>query len=261
LGAGNCSWTPQVETILHDEPQGFVSFRTITNDSFRASHPIELPPLLIENVLKGVSIQKESRLLQNLLSGKSKPTPVFSSLQVEFLTPRLISALAQATPEEQVHFQCPPDENSASSLVEGTILAYHGNLILTWKDRRFGSQGGPKQSRPTGKSTDPSGIQKTTPFFSPKQALQTDDLPEIQFLRGPGRNLVVLNYTKLAGLLTTEKKPEAIHPLPTKSEDPSLPPKTEVPSDIKALRNEMKDLQKELAEQKAELEQLKKENP
>ncbi|RMH31034.1 MAG: hypothetical protein D6690_17620 [Nitrospirae bacterium] len=277
----SCNWTPRVETVLHQSPEGTVSFRTISDPAFQADHPVDLSPALIEKVLRGISVQKEPRLLQRLLSGRRDPIPVFSPKQVAFLAPLIADALSKATPEEEIFFDLDGREEHGAH-IEGTVLVRQPAIILRWKIPL--SSGKPSHIT---KNTVPSTTLATTIQFSPREALmESTRLPAPDFLSESEYQTLVINYKALDRSRADEQPRSADHeriaptlhgqaqnePLGSSSTEsfkkPSRikkPPSFEQQETdrtnrqdvtVEKLRAEIEALKRALAEQRAVLEQL-----
>src|SRR6185295_12810628 len=105
VGTG-CDTTAQAGRILFEDPRGTVSLQAIPDYSIHATHPINLKPALLAQVLKGIQVQDHGdRLLQRLLAGPSSPVPVFSDEQVQFLAPLLAEGLSTASQDQQVEYR------------------------------------------------------------------------------------------------------------------------------------------------------------
>ena len=290
---GSCTWTPQVETVLHESPKGLVSLRTISDNSFRASHPVEIQRTTIERVLRGVYKFRDVRLVENLIGGDPKPVKIFSPSQVAFLTPLLTSALAQATPEEEVFFQCASNQGSFSPIT-GIVLIHNSTLFLTWKEPLSKPEVLDKQHRRSSGLPNPSMSQDHAVLFAPKEALRIHDVSTQPYVRGLGENTLAIDYQLLAGLpkaavagkelekefrKTTVKEDsddreasphadngttEETHlsgPDQETSVDSKPESTSEASGEIRDLKEQMEKLQKELTDQKEELERLKREKP
>ena len=277
----SCSWTPQVETVLHDSSQGIVSLRTISDEKFQASHPVEIRRTTIERVLRGVYSFRDVRLMENLIGGDPKPVKLFSPSQVRFLAPLLTSALSQATKEEEIYFQSLLNQGS-SHPVTGTLLIHNSTLFLTWKESLSRPTVLAKQHRTSEGLPDPSMPQNHTVVFAPKQALRTVDASIRSYLKERGDNTIAIDYQLLAGLPSKsigvtegQKKsagspngkdraregptsPDAIQETQSNSVSESL---QKGDSDIRALKDQMEQLQKEMLKQQEELKRLKGKNP
>lgn len=291
---GACGWTPQVETVLHESPDGIVSLRTISDNSIRANHPIDIPNTTMKRVLRGVYSFRDVRLIENLVSGDPEPVRLFSPSQVTFLTPLLTSAFAQATSEEEVFFQCSSSHGSGPP-VTGTMLVHNSTLFLTWTEPLSKPKVLAKQHRPSSGLPDPSMPQDHTILFSPKAALMTGDQSVRSYLRHLEVNTLAIDYQLLAQLPVskgegpTANAGEADEPMaegrksksrvegpagshareePSAADSrlgtgsPSLSESTaEAKEEIRTMKEQMKKLQQELTKQKEELNRLKGKQP
>ncbi|MDX1410692.1 MAG: hypothetical protein R3351_00910, partial [Nitrospirales bacterium] len=60
---GACSWTPQIETELHNSSQGIVLLRTVKDPSLRANHPVDIKKTTMEHILRGTHTFRDPRLI------------------------------------------------------------------------------------------------------------------------------------------------------------------------------------------------------
>ena len=280
----NCSWTPQVETVLHDTTEGYVSLRTLTDETVRVSHPAEISDAVLTRIFQGLQKQQNVRLLQTFVTGTPEPTTIFSPSQITFLTPLVKEALAQATKEEEVYFRLTNIDGSNPS-VEGSLFIYSSNLMFTLHPKVPLGSG---KNRPSTKSSK-SGLGKSnfSLTFHPKEALSTDEFPQVPRLKPFNSHAVLINISKLEKMSANLGTPhqEATTSKPTLSQDsmttspppspPFTPTKSQTPKFIKPdassthhntedsnliqqLQKQMDALKKQLGEQKAEIERLKK---
>ena len=70
-----CGTTAPTGKILFEDPRGAVSLQTIPDRSFYATHPINLEPALLAQVLKGIEVQTQEAGVQRLLNGPLPPVP------------------------------------------------------------------------------------------------------------------------------------------------------------------------------------------
>lgn len=61
-----CSWTPQVETIIHDSPDVFISLRTTDSLKVSPQHPLIIPHTLLRNILEKITETEEGGIIQQL---------------------------------------------------------------------------------------------------------------------------------------------------------------------------------------------------
>ena len=290
---GSCSWTPQVETELHNSPKGIVSLRTIGDDGLRSDHPVEIKTATMERVLRGAHKFRDVRLIEGLIEGDAKPLHLFSQYQIAFLAPQLTSALAQATPEEEVIFQCTAEPAAAPPII-GKLLVHNSTLFLKWKEPLSKPNVLAKQHRGTSGLPDPSMPQDHTIMFFPKEAMRVEDESTQLYLKKLGENTLAIDYLVLAGMPHTafeipelqeedgeptakESRPRGEEPPKSEVQTSGEPAtadspagssidsqsgtKAEADSDIRELKEQMEELQKEMTKQQEELERLKKEKP
>jgi hypothetical protein len=187
-----CSWTPDVETLLYQSEEGTIALQTTKNFKAAPKHPAWISDSLIQEMLGGLTQTQESGLLQEIFSGSPSQLPVFSPSQIRFLSPQLASALSKATPEELVSFIC-TDTKENSSIVKGTVAVFHPTtLLINLKNYRKSmfDQGKGKNSR--------GNLQRyTTIHFSQEEALinpkESQPLMEIP----ANSHWVMINYSLL----------------------------------------------------------------
>lgn len=125
-----CTWTPEVETPIFSSEQGTVALRTFHDFRKPPSQPTNLPHSLLHELFNGLSYTQETGILQELLnSSSSKPLPVFSKAQIDFLVPYVSLAVAQATEEELIDFSCLPVEAS-ESWIKGSLGVFDSHILL-----------------------------------------------------------------------------------------------------------------------------------
>jgi len=283
---GACSWTPQIETELHNSPQGIVSLRTIGDDSLATDHPVEIKKTTMERVLRGAHKFRDLRLIEGLITDDDKPVRLFSQTQIGFLAPLLTFALAQATPEEEVFFQCTAEFEGAPP-IKGKILVHNSTLFFTWNEPLSKPNVLAKQHRATSGLPDPSMPQGHKITFFPPEAIRVENDSTKFYLKRLGENTLAIHYPVLAGL------PKAVFEIPELQDKDSSPKGEEQPSaeirtseepttagssegsstdalsetpsddssDMRALREQMEKLQKEVDKQQEELDRLKKDHP
>lgn len=291
---GACSWTPQIETELHNSSQGMVSLRTIGEDALVTDHPVEIQKATMERVLRGAHKFRDPRLIETLITDSEKPKHLFSHSQITFLAPLLAFAFAQATPEEKVVFQCASEYEGAPP-IKGSMLVHESTLFFTWNEPLSKPHVLAKQHRETTGLMDPSMPQGHLITFFPHEAIRIETNSTKYYKKRLGENTLAINYSVLGGLpKTVFETPEALNeneevntqtsgrqgeeesgseerpsaePITTgtsqgsNAEAVSPPSSSDAESDIRALREKMDQLQKEMEKQQEELDRLKKNNP
>ena len=279
-----CSWTPQIETELHNSSQGMVLLRTMEDSSLRGDHPVDIKGTTMEQILRGAHTFRDPRLIEGLITDNDKPKRLFSQTQIGFLAPLLSSALAQATPEEEVFFQCTSEYEGAPP-IKGNILVHDSTLFFKWEEPLSKPKVLAKQHRRTSGLMDPSMPQGHMITFFPYEAIRVEDDSTKYYLKRLGENTLAIDYSVLAGL------PKAVFDIPElqdedgkstdkedslkdqdqpsarsrTSEDPTSAGTSETPSDassdIRTLKEQMEQLQKEVDKQQEELDRMKKDQP
>ena len=194
-----CSTTAPTGKILFEDPRGSVSLQTISDPSIQASHPINLEPVLLAQLLRALELHDEGfgrehvKGLQYMISGAAATYyPLFSEDQVQFLAPLLAEGLRTATPNESIEyrvvttheasnrFQSPTTETTA-----GSLSAYGRQLYVILSQYRYNpilTNLSVRDSSGRQLTVDYSGLRYRTLRFTPKAALQADspDPPTIE---------------------------------------------------------------------------------
>jgi len=134
-----CSWTPEVETVLHNRPNGFISLQTTHVLKNAPKHPTSIPESLITKILRGITKSQEGGMLQQILLSAPPAVQVFSPSQIAFLAPHLSMALSNATSEEIIHFRCAVS-NELPAPIQGVVAVFPPtNFLLILKDAQESS--------------------------------------------------------------------------------------------------------------------------
>lgn len=173
-----CSATgPTGKAHVDDDPRGTVFLQAISDQSIRASHPIDLDPTLIARVLKGLQVQERQRALQEMLTGSSSAAPVFSEEQVQFLAPRIAKALKTATAGEAVAFFVTSPrpgtsrlESAVTETTAGSLYAYGLSLYVTLSQYRYAPGRTDTDDLAHRRLPDASGLSNRTLHFIPSAA-------------------------------------------------------------------------------------------
>ena len=250
-----CSWTPDVETLLYQSEEGTIALQTTKNFNVAPKHPAWISDSLIQEMLGGITQTQESGLLQKIFAGSPLQLPVFSPSQIRFLGPHLASALSKATPEELVSFIC-KDPDGNSSMVKGTVAVFHPTTILinlkNYRKSVF-DQGKGKNSR--------GNLQRyTTIHFSQEEALinpkESQPLMEIP----ANSHWVMINYS----LLKTVNLEEP-HVLTSTSDgmtnDGMKEQNAQEINSLNELNEQLLDLRRKVDEQNEEIKRLQQTEP
>jgi hypothetical protein len=247
-----CSWTPEVETVLHNSPNGFISLQTTHALKIAPKHPSSIPESLITKILKGITKSQEGGMLQQILLSAPPAVPVFSSSQIAFLAPHLSMALSKATPEEIIHFRCTVTDEQPS-LIQGTVAIFPPtNLLLTLRDAQE-SSGMPSKLQNSSRK-----LQTTTSLtFSQEEAFKQGE--ELQaFMAIPSTSHgIVINYQRLppSNQNNQENQPNKHGTQITGDQ------KDGSPLEMDALNEQLRDLRKKVDQQTEEIQRLKQTAP
>ena len=253
-----CSWTPDVETLLYQNEEGTISLQTTKNFKVAPKHPAWISDSLIQEMLGGLTQTQESGLLQEIFSGSPPQLPVFSPSQIRFLGPQLASALSKATPEELIFFIC-TDTNENSSVVKGTVAIFHPTtLLINLKNYRKSlfDQGKGKNSR--------GNLQRyTTIHFSQEEALidpkESQPLMEIP----ANSHWVMINYSLLQ--TSNLKEPRVLTSTSSGMTNDEMKEQntqeTNSLNELNELNEQLLDLRRKVDEQNDEIKRLQQTEP
>jgi hypothetical protein len=189
LAGTACNTAATNGTAIFEDARGSVSLQTISDPSIQASHPINLAPALLAQLLRGVEIRDGGigphRRVVTGFAGQPAIYPLFSEDQIQFLAPLLAEGLRTATPNQSIEyrvvtrhegsnrFQSPTTETTNGSLyVNGRLLyvvlsRFRYNPMRTNLDM-------PDLSYRSQEPLDYSGLRYRTLSFTPKAALRAD---------------------------------------------------------------------------------------
>ena len=266
-----CATGPDVDEMIKDSPRGSVYLERIADRSFQAAHPIKLDVLTIARVLSGVYVRNDQSTLQTFFSGKPDALRAFSDEEVTFLTPLIAEGLRRAAPDQQVGFRIaqiglpghahntgggvgssePPLTLHPRESTAGVIHAYGRSLYLTLTEYRLRAEPANTINMANRRLPDDTGLINHTVLFVPEAAKRPDSYLDA---RSTDKTLVI-DYTVLAALpasagsLSSESPPTTAAP-PATTKEKGNPAKND--GEIEALRKELDEIKRQLAEQDAE---------
>ncbi len=256
-----------VRTPLHQNETSRVYLEWVPQDSFRASHPATLPPAVIQGALRGLRVQKLQTDLGELLRVQQEPKRIFSDEDVELLTPPILSALSQATPEEQIVFQRIYPWEYGARMTAGTLSLRENLLFLTITHYTQKHEGINFVYVDDRQAPDPTGLGGQTVLFVPKEILRPDKSP--QEPGHPDEVTLAINYPLLE---TMQEAPG--QPAPTLNRQTEAPSITDnrngvvsplkqngvhSPGEFSSKDPALRALEEQVHKQEQDLEQLKKE--
>ena len=260
-----CTGSSGIRTMIHQSPNSIVYLEWVPRESFRASHPATLSPTLIRRILGGVVVQTPPGVIKAILGVEPKPSHIFSDEDVDLLLPHVVSALSQATPEEQVVFQRVYSLESESVTTAGTLHIHEDLLFLTF------THYGHKTARPTvtiykgnRQVPDPSGLKELKVSFTPEAAWRPAAIPDPGPLGQPYTKTLAIDYNFLASLPSISFAPFGEEKIPRSPEE-DVSGARKVPSplstretQLEALEEKFRSLKRELSDVEVEVEELKK---
>jgi hypothetical protein len=183
------------------------------DQSIQATHPVNLEPALLAQLLTGLEIHDEGlgryhiKGIQSLIVGKASTYPLFSEDEIKFLAPLLAEGLRTATANQSVEyrvvttlegsnrFQSPTTETTAGSLyaygrqLYVILSQYRYNPMLTNLDMTDTAH---RSQQPL----DYSGLKYRTLLFTPKAALRADS-PDPPTMGNPTDRFLAVDYQLL----------------------------------------------------------------
>jgi hypothetical protein len=262
-GLFSCATAPDVDFVIHTSQRGSVTLERFHDRSFRAAHPVRLSPESIERVLRGLRIKPMQRALQTLIVGEPEATRVFTDEEVYYLVPLLAEGLVRAASDQQVGFRVStvdPSMDSSETVsrytpgesVSGSLYAYGRSLYVTLTRIRPTRERGDSSGRTDKGIPDPTGLSNHIVSFVPTSALRPDTYRDARSTK----TTVIIDYEMLAYVpIETAPPPAKKAPLNAITEpvtSPLPPPPSTRDAEIEALRQEIREIKKKLAEQGTE---------
>lgn len=254
-------------TTVHQDVRSTVFLETVRDQSFQAAHPIKLDEATVGNVLRGVHTKEKTGMV--LLLGKALMSTNLSDIRtfldddIAILTPHITAALAQAAPNQRVGFRlyhtgdfAPPTQKSQDTreITAGYLAADGLSLNLTLTHYRYRPGKVDKSQKAPYQLPDPDGLRDREVRFIPEKALRQESTASSGWFSGSDDRTLVVDYHLLNKLLAM---PQVGQPTAAGAQPIQQPPAAS-DAELRAFREELKAMQKRLAEQNAELERLKK---
>ncbi|WP_447971745.1 hypothetical protein [Nitrospira sp. M1] len=243
-----CVSVQQIETSIHESPQGHVTLKTFSDSSIQASHPSFLDAPLLHKALQGLHVLEDKALLATLVSGEGQELPVLTDQELQFLIPWLSEAFAQATPEEYVWFQLTNTNAMVPHETSGSLYLFQNLLRVTLHT----FQADRRQNKLSSKASfSPTHIRHWTLKFSPATAQQqTDNIQETYAEDVIGS--VAIDVTTLS----TAKPPSKADPKTVQPTQKEFSGQDAEVQETQELRKEIEELQEQVDEQNRTLKQL-----
>jgi hypothetical protein len=212
LAGAACSTTAPTGKILFEDPHGTVSLQSMSDRSIHATHPINLEPALLAQLLTGIEIRDRdggigpNRRVAAGFAWRLSPTPVFTEDQIKFLAPLLAEGLRMAAPDEYVAYRIQTTyegstlEFSTTESTAGSLYAHGGQLFVILSQYRYNPM---RTNLVKGdiayRSQEPfdySGLRYRMLLFTPKAALKAD-APNPPTMEKSTDRFVVIDYQLL----------------------------------------------------------------
>ncbi|HEX5647829.1 MAG TPA: hypothetical protein VFX56_12740 [Nitrospira sp.] len=275
-----CTWKQIPVTTIHQDGRIDVFLETVSDSSFQAAHPIKLDEAAVANVLRGVHTKEKSSMMlligKALLSTNLSETRTFYDDDIALLAPPITAALSQAAPNQRVGFRLYHTDFSAQAGTDankrettaGYLAADSLSLHVTLTQYRYKpgkAESIQKMPRPL---PDPDGLRDRDVTFVPEAALRPESRSDASWFGGSGNRTFAVDYHLLAKLLAAPPRPGHVAPTagipgtqPAQQILVPVAPSAANDAEMQAFKEELKAMQKRLAEQDAELQELKKSSP
>jgi hypothetical protein len=246
-----CTWTPEVETLIHQSEEGNITLQTSSDFQVPPQHPHILPASLIKQILQGITQTQEKGILQELFISDPKPSPVFTPAQVAFLTRHLVDAFSKATSEEIITFRGLKHEEGAIQ-ARGTVALFPPAIFLLTIQSLDEYRGTPSKMASSSRNLQ----RHTTLRFSQEHAVLNPKEAQRFMKMSSHESWIAINYADLVPLRenTQEERSRPITPVPSPQSEETQPGK-------KTLEEQLHELQKKVDEQAEKIQRLQQAPP
>jgi hypothetical protein len=265
-----CSTGPELDIKIDDSPQGAVYLKRISERSFQAAHPIKIDPSTIALALSGIVIHDNQGTVQNQV-GPADDRRAFSGSEVGYLAPLITESLRRAASDQQVEFavrqvgQPGLSERTGAGVgseplmsvqpresTNGALYAYGRSLYITLTRYRSREEPTTTINMANRKISDATGLANRTVSFLPEAAKRPESYLDA---RSTG-NTLVIDWELLAMLPEASSVPASTKlspaPAPPQAANGGTAEPVRKDAEIEALRKELQEIKKQLAEQQAE---------
>ncbi len=273
-----CSWKQLPVTTIHQDGRIDVFLETVSDASFQSAHPIKLDEGTVANVLRGVHTKEKTSMMlligKALMSTNLSETRTFFDDDIALLAPPLTAALAQAAQNQRIGFRLYHTDFSAQAgtnkreTTAGYLVADSLSLHITLTQYRYKPDKAESMQAMPRKLPDTDGLRDRDVTFVPEAALRPESRSDSSWFGGSGNRTFAVDYHLLAKLLAAPPRPGPSTPTggtPATQPVPQVPIQTAPAAandvELQAFKEELKAMQKRLAEQDAELQELKKSSP
>ena len=245
-----CSWTPEVETPIHESQKGRIVLQTSRALLVPPTHPQTFSMTLMKQILGGISQTQKMGILQEVFLSDSAQLPIFSRAQVAFLAPHLVEALSQATPEELIAFRSAGDEDGAIR-VSGAVAIFSPSIFFLTLQNPRNYLGNQSKIATSSRNLQ----QHTTLMFSEAEAiLQPQDAQRFMKISSQD-SWIAIDYAALRPSTGNNQKEEPQRTFSTNSQ----PEKSF--TDLGTIQKQLQDLRNTVDEQAEEIRRLQQNSP
>jgi hypothetical protein len=274
LALSACATGPDRDLTVHESDRGAVYLERISDRSFHTAHPMTLPTETMARALRGLVVKEGRGALGYLHPGKPEAARVFADEEVEYLTPFLTEGLKRAASDQQVGFRmvqrstqtattsagpvfclsdvrfpgvCESEQQAGSATeesTEGTVYAYGESLYLTLTGYRHRSERTGSDSMAARRLVNSSGLANRTVHFVPESAKRPDSYRTAHSTD----TTMVIDYNQLATIPVLSD----IQSAPAQSAMPAKGEPSQRDSELEALRKDLQEIKKKLADQEQE---------
>ena len=285
-----CHTVPYADIMVNESRYGAVYIERIPDSRFEAAHPVKLDREIIARTLRGIYVRTENSALQTSHVGEQPIARAYSDVDVEYLTPHIVTALTQAVSDQRVGFRVvhpaplpsgnkeggytigssDPIPGSVNETTEGNLYAFGTSLNVTLTKYRYRPEAPDMLNMPNRKLPGDSGLKLTDVMFYPPDARRPDTYQPNKLLGEPLQTTLVIDYQLLAKLPASmlvppqPKRPEEERPISTAGPTPPPPAAREdsaqqqkAQMELEALKEDMKKLRRQMEQQQEEMERLK----
>jgi len=272
-----CSTGPEPVIQIDESHQGAVYLKRISDRSFQAAHPITIDPSTIALALSGIVIRDNQEALQNRV-GTADARRAFSGSEVGYLAPLITEGLRRAASDQQVEFTVrqvgqpglseqggagvgsePPTSVQPRESTNGVLYAYGRSLYVTLTRYRSREEPTTIINMANRKVSDATGLANRTVSFVPEAAKRPESYLDA---RSTGHTLVI-DWELLAMLPEASSVPASAQsaPVPPQATNGVNAEPVRKDAEIEALRKELQEIKKQLAEQQAERARTQPQHP
>jgi hypothetical protein len=271
-----CSTGPEPVIQIDESHQGAVYLKRISDRSFQYAHPITIDPSTIALALRGIVIRDNQEALQNRV-GTADARRAFSGSEVGYLAPLITEGLRRAASDQQVEFTVrqggsglseragagvgsePPMSVQPRESTNGVLYAYGRSLYVTLTRYRSRQEPTTIINMANRKVSDATGLANRTVSFVPEAAKRPESYLDA---RSTGHTLVI-DWELLAMLPEASSVPASAQsaPVPPQATNGVNAEPVRKDAEIEALRKELQEIKKQLAEQQAERARTQPQHP